>query len=85
MHDGLDPVLGQHLIDRGRVARVAQDQRRAQHGAAIAGREVIEDHDALAALDELADDVAADVPGATGDENRLRHGWDGSSTPVGSL
>ena len=45
---------------------------RAKHGAAVTRREVVEDHDTLAALDELADRVAADVTGTAGDEDGSR-------------
>ncbi len=55
---------------RGRRCRRRPAARRAR--PAIAGGEVVEDHDALAALDELADDVAADVAGAAGHEDGVR-------------
>src|SRR5262249_28684104 len=43
-----------------------------------AGRQVVDDHDPLALIDELVDHVAADVAGAAGDENahsRIRSRW----------
>ena len=40
-----------------------------QHRAAKAGGQIVERDDALAALAELARDVAADVAGAAGDED----------------
>ena len=60
-------------VDGMAIRRVADDERRTEHRGPIAGREIVEDHDALAALDELADDVAADVPGAAGDEDGGGH------------
>ena len=62
-------VLGEQTVDGMAVRSVADDERRTKHRGPIAGRKIVEDHDALAALDELADDVAADVPGAAGHED----------------
>ena len=66
----VDLVLGQHTCDGFAIARIADDQWRAKHRAAIAGREIVEHDDAVAALAKLTDDVAADVTGATGDQDR---------------
>ena len=70
MHHRLDGVLVQHLGDELAVGRVADDERRAEHRAAVAGGEIVEDDDAFAALGELTDDVTADVAGTAGDEDR---------------
>ena len=61
-------------VDGSAIRRVTDDERRAEHRGPIATREIVEDHDALAALDELADDVAADVTGTAGDEDGILHG-----------
>ena len=67
-------------IDEASVGRIADDQWRAEHRAAITGREIVEDHDPLAVLDELANDVTADVAGTAGDEDAA-HGRNASSRP----
>ena len=55
-----------HGID---VADVAFDQRRAQRRLAVAGRQVVVDDDAVAGLAERLGGVAADVAGATRDQD----------------
>ena len=49
------------------IADVADDQRRIEHRLAEAARQVIEDHDPLAAGAQLQHGVAADVARAAGD------------------
>ena len=70
VHHRLDRVLGEQPCDDFAVGRIADDQRRTEHRAAIAGREVVKHRRALAALDELADDVAAGADRPRGDEDR---------------
>jgi hypothetical protein len=73
VHHRFDGVLLQDTIDRRSIAGVADHQGGTEHGARVARREVVEDHDPFAALDELADDVAADVTGTAGDEDGTGH------------
>jgi hypothetical protein len=74
---GADAVLAQQARDESAVARVADHERRFKHGAAKSAREVVEDHDVLAARAQLAGHVAADVAGAAGHENGVHRakGW----------
>ena len=52
------------------VAEVALDQRRLRRDRpGEAGRQVVEDDDPLAGIDQLPDHVAADIAGAAGDQD----------------
>ena len=63
-------MLAQHPADELAVADLADHQRGVEHRLPEAGDETVEHHDLLAALAQLQDDVAADVTGAAGDEDR---------------
>ena len=52
------------------VADIADDQRRLRrHRPAEAGRQIVEDDDALAGVDEFENHMAADIAGAAGDQD----------------
>ena len=74
MHDGVDALLPERLGEQRAVEHVRFDEpRRRNDGVAMAPGEVVVDDHAVTGGDELLADDAADVPGATGDENL--HGW----------
>jgi hypothetical protein len=68
VQDGADCMVIENRADQAAVADVTDDQVRIEHGVAEPRAEIVEDHDTLAALDELADDVTADVAGTAGNE-----------------
>src|SRR6185437_2260135 len=76
MHYGIDCMFVQYFAYELAVADIADHELRADHGFAKTGAEFIENHDALASLDQLQHHVAADVARATGDQNGFsrRHG-----------
>jgi hypothetical protein len=85
VHHRVDVVLSQHPVYDRSIGRVTQDERCTEDCAAVATGEVVEDHDALAALEELADDVAADVPGTAGNEDGSIHARMVPTRPGGNL
>jgi hypothetical protein len=70
MHDGVHAMFRQQCIHQLAVTHVSHHQRRAVHGLAEAGRQVVEHHHALAARDQLQHGVAADIAGAARDQDR---------------
>src|SRR5690606_29746599 len=68
-HHRVDVVGAEQALQQGRVADVADHQLPVQHRIAVAGAEVVQHHDVLAALAELAHHVAADVAGTAGDQD----------------
>ena len=70
MHDGVDVAALHQPVEKHAVADVADDELgRGRDRPVEAGRQIVEHDDTLAAIDKLADHVAADKAGATGDEN----------------
>jgi hypothetical protein len=70
MDDGVDFVLRDQSRHEGLVAGLPDDELHAlRHRPVEAGREVVEDDDALAGIDECIDHVTADIAGAAGDKN----------------
>ena len=71
MNDGLDIVFADKPRHERLIATFADDERHARgNGSAMSGGEIVEHHDALAGVDQRVDHLAADIAGATGDENR---------------
>jgi hypothetical protein len=69
MDDRFDLVLGDQPADQRLIAAVALDEcRLGRDRPGKAGREVVEDDDGLARVDQLPDHMAADVAGAAGDK-----------------
>ena len=69
VHDRVDAVLAQQAADQLAIAGVADHQLAVHDRRAEAGDEIVEHDDLFVALAELANDMAADIPGAAGDEN----------------
>ncbi len=70
MHDRVDTAPLDQPVEKDTVADIADDELRLGSNRPIeAGRQVVEDDDALAATDKLIHHVAADKAGAPGDQN----------------
>ena len=67
--DRLDPVHHQHVVQVVHIPEVADDESVRWHGLPVAVGQVVEDGDLVAAGDEQADRVAADVAGSAGNQN----------------
>src|SRR3546814_19573013 len=66
-------MLGHDLRQQLGIADIARDEGHLRrHGVANPGAEVVQDDRAIARVLERQHDVAADIPGATGDENADR-------------
>jgi hypothetical protein len=72
VHDREDVIAAQRAPYRGDVRDVAFNELAVPDGLAMTGREVVEDHDAMAGLMQRLGRVAADVSGAAGDEDAAR-------------
>ncbi len=70
MDDRIDELARQHSADALAIADVRDDEPdgRIEVGA-VAGREVVEHDDVVAARAERVDDVRSEEPGAAGHEN----------------
>jgi hypothetical protein len=73
VEDDLRPLLGEDAGDRVRVADVGAVQphpalQRAGEIGLLAGGQVVDDGDLVAAVDEGVDEVGADEAGSAGDE-----------------
>ena len=70
MDDVGDPMPAGDRAHEVLIAHVADDQRSVRgHRPAEAGREIIEDDDALACIKQLEHHLASDVPGSAGDKD----------------
>ena len=69
MHHRIEAAACERALERGRIEQVGFDQLAPLHRLAMAGGEVVEDGDAVAAQGEPAGHVAADVAGSAADEN----------------
>ncbi len=70
MDDGVDAVLAHDRAHEILIADVADDERRlGRHRPPEARRQVVEDDDLFAGLEELENHVAADVAGPARNEN----------------
>ena len=73
MHHRLDLAALHQPVEEHAVADIADDELGlARHRPVEAGRQIVEHDDALAAIDELQDHVAADIAAAAGDQNAHR-------------
>jgi hypothetical protein len=68
VHHRIDVVLGEDALEQVGIARVADDEFARGHGRFEACRQVIEGEHVFARGAELADDVAADISGPTGNK-----------------
>lgn len=74
MHDGADPMARGQAGDEAHIAGIAFDEvRAARHQPALRCRKVIEHHRGETRLEQGEHRVAADIAGATRDQNGLRH------------
>ena len=70
MDDRFDALLAQQRRETGAITQVGDDEvGRRRDRRAVAVAEVVEDGNPVAGVRQLFDDHAADVAGATGDEN----------------
>ena len=68
-----DVVFTDQAFDEFLVADIALDEDRlGRHRPPEAGREIVDAHDLLAAIEQLQHHVAADVAGAAGNQYRHR-------------
>ena len=73
MDDRLHAVFAHDAADELLIADVADDEGGVgRHRPAKAGRQVVEDDDALATIEELENHMAADVTGSAGNEDGHR-------------
>ena len=71
MDNGVDPMRGDQRGHARLVSDIADDERRARrHRPVEAGGQIIEHHGLLSGLEEGVNHVAADVPGAAGNQDR---------------
>ena len=71
VNDCLDPMLTDQAGDQRLIASVADDKRGLfGHGPAKAGRQIVENDNALAGIDKLQNHVTADVAGTAGNQDR---------------
>ena len=71
MKDVGEAMPGEQARDERLVEHRALDQARpARHVPGEPAAQIVEDHDVVAAADELARHVRSDEPGAAGDEDR---------------
>src|SRR5262245_59444983 len=77
MHDRVDRMAAQDVVEEGAIREAAHDQRAAQGGVAVAPREVIEDEHVGAALAFVEGVMASNVSGPAGHED---HGGRKGST-----
>ena len=70
MHDAVERVLAHQIAEEGTVAEIAGDRAcAAGQRVAIAFAEIVENGDVMAGVDKSCCDNAADVTGATGDQD----------------
>ncbi len=68
MNDGLDPPFGHALTDLGCVGQIGLDERHlARNRITVSARQIVENHDLVAALEEMCDGHAPD--GSAGNED----------------
>ncbi len=72
MHDGEDLVPFERAADRVDVRDVAFDEVAVLHRVTVPRDEIVVDDDAVAGAVERLRRMAADVPGAAGDQHRAR-------------
>lgn len=68
MHDGVDVVLAEYLLQQRGVARVAEDKVAGGDRSLEAGGQIIERQDVFASQSQLSDNMAADISGAASDQ-----------------
>ncbi len=80
--DGLDGVVGDHLVDRFGLPQIPLHEDRAFRNVLSMPRaQVIEDDHVVAGLQQRVGDVAADEAGAAGDQDLHEGSADGTPMP----
>lgn len=70
MDDRVDRFVRQYLCDQALVAELADNQFGfSRHGPTKPGREIVEDDNLLAVIEQFVDHMAADISGAACDQN----------------
>jgi hypothetical protein len=69
VHDRVDVMIVENTVEQGGVTSIANDELTGGYGRLESGRQVVERDYIFAIGAKLAHDVAADVSGATCDEN----------------
>ena len=67
MHDGVESMRFESLLDGARIAKIADNQVAPPNGVAVAAREIVEDNDAITALRQLLAHMRTDIAGAATD------------------
>ena len=81
---GVDGILAQSALDRGAVRQIGLDQRAPAHGPAMAIDQAVEADGGIPCSGEGLAGVAADVSGATSDQNiAVFHSVSGELVPDG--
>ena len=69
MENAIEAEIAKQMAQRFTVGEVAHDQRRvAVDGFAVALLQIIKDHHAMTAREEIHDNVTTDISGTAGDE-----------------
>ena len=69
MNRARTPAIAEHGANEGSVGQIALDQRSPPHRLVVAGAEVVQDHRLDAGGGQRLGRLAADVPGAAGDQD----------------
>lgn len=70
VHDGLDVVVGENIVQEFRIGDVAFDEGGLLRGVfPYTGNQAIEDDNFVSSIEEFVSDVASDVSGSAGDED----------------
>jgi hypothetical protein len=67
VHDGVDIVRGEDLLEKLRVTRIADDKVARSDGGFEPGRQIIQRNNTFTRFAQLADYVTTDIPGSAGD------------------
>jgi hypothetical protein len=69
---GIPGTIGENSVQRGGIGKVADHELGpGGHRGTMTGAQIVQHHDRIATLDQRGDDVAADVPGTSGDKKPL--------------
>ena len=69
MDDRVDPPAAQDRIQGGRVGYVRLAERSAKDSVAMARRQIVDNRDGMAGIEQIGNHVGADEPGSAGDED----------------
>jgi hypothetical protein len=66
VHDGIDIVRREDLVEKLRVTRIADDKLAGRDGCFEPGRQIVQSNNAFTRAAKLPDNVTTDIPGSTG-------------------